>query len=54
MPDQITRDIARQKVKELKTTIGYASIISDDSLLDDYYAKVRATIFSKKDLTNYF
>lgn len=40
IPDEITKNVAKQKILSLTSSIGYASIASNDSLLDEYYDKV--------------
>lgn len=40
MDDEATKAIAREKIRALSAAIGYASIISTDATLDDYYKKV--------------
>jgi hypothetical protein len=41
MVDEATKIIAREKIDALTAAIGYATIASDDTLLDNYYEKVR-------------
>lgn len=42
--DAETKRLAREKVDELSSAIGYASIASDDTQLDVYYAKVNSSL----------
>ena len=45
MPDKVTKNIAKEKIDALTAAIGYARIASDDTLLDNYYEKVRRIFF---------
>jgi hypothetical protein len=40
MSDERTKNFAREKIDALTVAIGYARIISNDTLLDNYYEKV--------------
>jgi hypothetical protein len=45
MPDGPTKNLAKAKIDALTSAIGYATIASDDTLLDDYYSKVTLIFF---------
>jgi hypothetical protein len=47
MVDEATKNLAREKIEALTIAIGYATIATNDTLLDKYYEKVRR-IFWKK------
>jgi hypothetical protein len=40
MKDEMTKSVARQKIDALTAAIGYATIASNDALLDQYYIRV--------------
>ncbi|CAF3289761.1 unnamed protein product [Rotaria socialis] len=50
MTDEITKRVAREKIDALTVAIGYASIASNDSRLDEYYA--RFAVSDKSHLEN--
>jgi len=41
MIDETTKNLAKGKIDALTIAIGYANIASNDTLLDNYYDKVR-------------
>jgi hypothetical protein len=47
MVDQTTKNLAKEKIDALTIAIGYVNIASNDTLLDNYYEKVRR-IFIRK------
>jgi len=47
MVDQATKNFAKEKIDALTIAIGYVNIASNDTLLDNYYEKVRRILFGK-------
>jgi hypothetical protein len=45
MADEATKNLAREKIEAFTIAIGYATIASNDTLLDDYYEKVKRIFF---------
>jgi hypothetical protein len=57
MVDETTKNLAKGKIDALTIAIGYANIASNDTLLDNYYDKVRrifpGKIFSCKKIKKF-
>jgi hypothetical protein len=48
MVDETTKNLARKKIDTLTIAIGYATIVLNDTLLDQYYEKVKRILLKKK------